>query len=89
MLGKALRQLDYRLSVAVLVFILAITVAAGIAGGLRVAGIVALFLFLILEGFECLWTVVTRREAEKISDELDAKERNRFYEKSKDNPTIR
>jgi len=89
MLGKALRILDYRLSIAVLVVILVITVAAGILGGLRTAGIVGLFLFLILEGFECLWTVVTRREAEKISDELDAKEKDRFYEKTKDNPTLR
>jgi len=89
MLGKALRKLDHRLSVAVLVVIIVVTVAAGIAGGLRVAGIVGLFLFLILEGFECLWTVVTRREAEKISDELDAKENDRFYEKTKDNPSLR
>ena len=89
MLGKALRELDYRISVAILAVIIAVTVVAGIVAGVRAAGIVGLFLFLVLEGFECLWTVVTRREAEKISDELDAEEKDRFYDKSKDNPTMR
>ena len=89
MLGKALRKFDHWFSIAVLVVILAGTVAAGVFGGLKVAGIVGLLLFLFLDGYECLCTVATRREAEMIDEELDAKEKGRFYEKSKDNPTIR
>jgi len=89
MLGKALRKLDYRIAILGLVVITAGTIAAGVFGGWRLAGLIGFLLFIFFDGLNCLWTVLTRSTTEKIHEELDANERDHFTEKTKDNPTPR
>ena len=60
MLGKFLRKLDYRLAVAGLIAIVAGTIVAGVFGGLRLAGVAGLLLFVFLDGLSCVWTVATQ-----------------------------
>jgi uncharacterized membrane protein YqjE len=89
MLGRALRKLDHRLAILGLVVILGGTVVAGVFGGWRLAGVAALILFVFLDGVSCLWTVCTHSTSEKIHEALDANERDRVTEKTRDNPTWR
>jgi len=89
MLGKALRKLDYRISIVAVVIIIVGTIVAGIYGGLGMAATAGLLLFLFLDGLGNLWTIVTRSASERIQDQLDADEKDKFWDRTKDNPTIR
>jgi len=89
MLGKALRKLNCRFAIAGLVVIAGGTVAAGMFGGFRLAGLIGFLLFIFLDGLSCAWTVLTCARAEEYHEKLDATEQALFYEKTKDNPTLR
>jgi hypothetical protein len=60
------------------------TIVAGVLGGLRLAGLIGILLFIILDGLSCIWTILTHSTAEKIHEELEARERDRFAEKTID-----
>ena len=89
MLGKALRKLDHRLAILGLVAIIGGTIIAGVFGGLRLAGVIGFLLFIFLEGLSCSWTLLTYSTTEKFHEDLDAKEKERFTENTKNNPTLR
>lgn len=89
MLGKELRKLDYWMAILRLAAITIGTILAGVFGGWRSAGLVGLLLFVVLDGLSCMWTILTRSMSERIHEELDADERDRFIEKTRDNPTLR
>ena len=81
--------LEVWLAVAVLVIIFLATAAIWISMG-RTAGIASgLLLFLILDGFHCLWVLVTHSMYQRIGDTLDAKDSQRLRDGSRGNPTIR
>ena len=89
MIGKALRQLDYRLAIVAIVVIIGGAIVAWVYGGLKMACAVGLLLFVLLDGLSSLWTIVTRSMSERIHDQIDAEEKERFWDRTKDNPTIR
>ena len=89
MIGKALRQLDYRLAIVAIVVIIGGAIAAWVYGGMKMACAVGLLLFVFLDGLSSLWTIVTRSMSERIHDQIDAEEKERFWDRTKDNPTIR
>ena len=89
MIGKALRQLDYRLAIVAIVVIIGGAIGAWVYGGLKMACAVGLLLFVLLDGLSSLWTIVTRSMSERIHDQIDAEEKERFWDRTKDNPTIR
>ena len=89
MIGKALRKLDYRLAILGVLIILAGTIVAGVNGGWRLASVIGFLLFVFLDGLNCLWTILTHSMNERIHNKLDADDRDRFSDNTKDNPTLR
>jgi hypothetical protein len=89
MLRKTFLKFDYRLAIFGLVVIIGGTILAGVFGGLSLAGVIGIILFIIFDGLGCIWTVLTYSTAKKICDEHEVRERDRFVEKTKDNPTLR
>lgn len=89
MIGKALRKLDYRLAIIELLIIIGGTIVAGVFGGWRLAGVVGVLLFIFLDGLSCIWTIATHSSSERIQEKIDDEEKEKFLNKTKDNPSIR
>jgi len=89
MIGKAFRKLDYGLAVLAVVAIVVGTIVAGIFGGWKVAGIAGLLLFLLLDGLNCTWTILNRTSTEQLHEDIEQAQRDKFSDRTDDNPTIR
>ena len=88
-MGRVLRKLDRGLALVAVGAIVLGTGVAGVFGGWRLAGLVGLLLFLILDGPDSLRAILTHsRDAERDRVVREG-ERDRALDGTKDNPTVR
>ncbi len=82
-------RIELALSIAVLAVIGLSALAVGYFLGTEAAVATAVLLFLLLDGFACLWTVLTWPMNRRIADRLDAEDEQRLQDGSRHNPTLR
>jgi uncharacterized membrane protein YqjE len=82
-------KLDVVVALVVLATITVVAAIAWIIVGRTAAIAAAVLLFLMLDGFGCVWTLATFRMNQRIGDKLDAEDEARIRTESRNNPTIR
>ena len=77
------------LAIAVLLLILVLALVAWLTLG-RASGIAtAVILFLLLDGFDCVWVLLTYAMNQRIADRLDSDDEKMLRTGARDNPTLR
>lgn len=82
-------QVETALCLTVLVLIVGMALVAGYYLGTGAAVATAVILFLLLDGFDCLWSLFTRGLHRRIGDRLDAEDEQKMRDGSRHNPTLR
>ena len=82
-------KIEIAISLAVLAAIAVAAIIVWIILGKTAAIAAAVLLFLLLDGFDCVWALATFRINQRIGDKLDADDEDKLRTGSRNNPTIR
>jgi uncharacterized membrane protein YqjE len=82
-------KIENALSIAVLGIIVAASIIAWIIIGKAAAIATAVLLFLLLDGFDCVWALITNQVNQRIGDKLDKMDEDNHRNGTQNNPTIR
>ena len=82
-------KLERGICIALLLIIAVLTVCAWILLGKGAAIAAGILLFLLLDGFDCIWGLITQSMNQRIGERLDSDDESKIQEGAKSNPTIR
>lgn len=89
MLFGLITKLDTKLAWIGLGLIALGAIVAMIAWGLTLGSIVGFFLFLVIDGLNCIWTVATGASRLEHGERAEKEDTERIRDQCKDNPTIK